>query len=303
MIYTGTATRKQLTPINMPLLDYFRTLKLNRYQVTKLSKEQLNNIKLKQLKGFISGAMTEPIRNNDNLINRDAFILDLDDVVITESELLAYFERMKAKGKQFIAYPSISNGLKGVRYRLILPLDEPVTDENIYKMCIQFINEILLKSMIGKPDNSNGTWSQLMLLPCLTEYNTADKIIVHDGEKWKLEAFVNQAKVKGYHEQEKPTEWTRKPYTGKYLSKLDEYMHLLAFGVQEGERNNTIARVVGYLFARDVNVYTIQKLIYNMNEAGGDPLPTEEVDNIIISVGKRHLKNYGGKYDRYTQTT
>ena len=297
MIYTGTATRKQLTPINMPLLDYFRTLKLNRYQVTELSKEQLNQIKLKQLRGFISGLMSEPIRNNDNLINRDAFILDLDDVVITESELLAYFERMKAKGKQFIAYPSISNGLKGVRYRLILPLDEPVTDENIYKMCIQFINEILLKSMIGKPDNSNGTWSQLMLLPCLTEYNTAEKIIIHDGEKWKLRAFVSQAKANGYQEREKPAEWTEKPYTeytGKYLSKLDEYMHLLAFGVQEGERNNTIARVVGYLFARDVNVYTIQKLIYNMNEAGGDPLPTEEVDNIIISVGKRHLKNYGG---------
>ena len=294
MIYTGIATRKQLTPIDMPLLDYFKTLKLNRYQVTKLSKEQLNNIKLKQLKGFISGAMTEPIRNNDNLINRDAFILDLDDVVITESELLAYFERMKAKGKQFIAYPSISNGLKGVRYRLILPLDEPVTDENIYKMCIQFINEILLKSMIGKPDNSNGTWSQLMLLPCLTEYNTSDKIIIHDGEKWKLEAFVSQAKANGYQEREKPAEWTRKPYTGKYLSKLDEYMHLLAFGVQEGERNNTIARVVGYLFARDVNVYTIQKLIYNMNEAGGEPLPTEEVDNIIISVAKKHFKNYGG---------
>lgn len=281
----------------MPLLDYFRTLKLNRYQVTKLSKEQLNNIKLKQLRGFISGAMREPIRNNDNLINRDAFILDLDDVVITESELLAYFERMKAKGKQFIAYPSISNGLKGVRYRLILPLDEPVTDENIYKMCIQFINEILLKSMIGKPDNSNGTWSQLMLLPCLTEYNTAEKIIIHDGEKWKLKAFINQAKENGYQERENPTEWTEKPYTeytGKYLSKLDEYMHLLAFGVQEGERNNTIARVVGYLFARDVNVHTIQKLVYNMNEAGGEPLPTEEVDNIIISVAKKHFKNYGG---------
>ena len=284
MIYTGLATRKKLTPINMPLLDYFKTLKLNRYQVTELSKEQLNQIKLKQLRGFISGLMSEPIRNNDNLINRDAFILDLDDVVITESELLAYFERMKAKGKQFIAYPSISNGLKGVRYRLILPLDEPVTDENIYKMCIQFINEILLKSMIGKPDNSNGTWSQLMLLPCLTEYNTSDKIIIHDGEKWKLEAFVSQAKANGYQEREKPAEWTEKPYTeytGKYLSKLDEYMHLLAFGVQEGERNNTIARVVGYLFARDVNVHTIQKLVYNMNEAGGEPLPTEEVDNII----------------------
>ena len=281
----------------MPLLDYFNTLKLNRYQVTKLSKEQLNQIKLKQLRGFISGAMREPIRNNDNLINRDAFILDLDDVVITESELLAYFERMKAKGKQFIAYPSISNGLKGVRYRLILPLDEPVTDENIYKMCIQFINEILLKNMIGKPDNSNGTWSQLMLLPCLTEYNTAEKIIIHDGEKWKLKAFINQAKENGYQEREKPTEWTEKPYTeytGKYLSKLDEYMHLLAFGVQEGERNNTIARVVGYLFARDVNVHTIQKLVYNMNEAGGEPLPTEEVDNIIISVAKKHFKNYGG---------
>lgn len=277
----------------MPLLDYFRTLKLNRYQVTELSKEQLNQIKLKQLRGFISGLMSEPIRNNDNLINRDAFILDLDDVVITESELLAYFERMKAKGKQFIAYPSISNGLKGVRYRLILPLDEPITDENTYKSCINFINGELLKNMIGKPDNSNGTWSQLMLLPCLTEYNTADKIILHDGEKWKLEAFVNQAKVKGYHEQEKPTEWTRKPYTNNTFNKFKYCLELLAFGTDTGERNNTITKVVGYLFAWGVDVYAIEKLVQFMNINCEEPLLQDEVTSIVESIGKKHFSSRG----------
>ena len=291
MIYIGTVTQPKMNVIEMPLLAFFRDFKPQEYKVTNLPKEQLETIKKSRLGGFISGEMSQPTRKNENLLSRDAIIIDLDDVKVTEDELLAKFSKLK---NEFIAYPSISNGIKGVRYRLIMPLDKPVTDAKTYKVLVNFISRVLLKEILGEPDVSNQTWSQIMLLPCITEYNTADKIIVHDGEKWHLDRLLQQAKVYGYHEQEKPTEWTRKPYTGKYLSKLDEYMHLLAFGVQEGERNNTIARVVGYLFARDVNVYTIQKLIYNMNEAGGDPLPTEEVDNIIISVGKRHLKNYGG---------
>lgn len=277
----------------MPLLDYFRTLKLNRYQVIELSKEQLNQIKLKQLRGFISGLMSEPIRNNDNLINRDAFILDLDDVVITESELLAYFERMKAKGKQFIAYPSISNGLKGVRYRLILPLDEPITDENIYKSCINFINGELLKNMIGKPDNSNGTWSQLMLLPCLTEYNTADKIIVHDGEKWHLDRLLQQAEKNGYTKQTNFSQWTSRTNSSNTFNKFKYCLELLAFGTDTGERNNTITKVVGYLFAWNVDVYAIEKLVQFMNLNCEEPLPQDEVTSIVESIGKKHFSSRG----------
>lgn len=290
MIYIGTATRKQLTPVNMPLLDYFKTLKLNRYQVTKLSKEQLNNIKLKQLKGFISGLMSEPIRNNDNLINRDAFILDLDDVKVTEDELLAKFSKLK---NEFIAYPSISNGIKGVRYRLIMPLDKPVTDAKTYKVLVNFISRVLLKEILGEPDISNQTWSQIMLLPCLTEYNTADKIIVHDGEKWHLDRLLQQAEKYGYTKQTNFTQWTSKPNTNNTFNKFKYCLELLAFGTDTGERNNTITRVVGYLFAWNVDVYAIEKLVQFMNLNCEEPLPQDEVTSIVESIGKKHFSSRG----------
>lgn len=290
MIYIGTATRKQLTPVNMPLLAYFRDFKPQEYKVTNLSKEQLNNIKLKQLKGFISGEMSQPTRNNENLLSRDAIIIDLDDVKVTEDELLAKFSKLK---NEFIAYPSISNGIKGVRYRLIMPVDKPVTDAKTYKLLVNFISRVLLKEILGEPDVSNQTWSQIMLLPCLTEYNTADKIIVHDGEKWHLDRLLQQAEKYGYTKQTNFTQWTSKPNTNNTFNKFKYCLELLAFGTDTGERNNTITKVVGYLFAWNVNVYAIEKLAQFMNLNCEEPLPQDEVTSIVESIGKKHFSFRG----------
>lgn len=290
MIYIGTVTQPKMNVIEMPLLAFFRDFKPQEYKVTNLSKEQLETIKKSRLGGFISGEMSQPTRKNENLLSRDAIIIDLDDVKVTEDELLAKFSKLK---NEFIAYPSISNGIKGVRYRLIMPLDKPVTDAKTYKALVNFISRVLLKEILGEPDVSNQTWSQIMLLPCLTEYNTADKIIVHDGEKWKLEAFVNQAKVYGYHEQEKPTEWTRKPNTNNTFNKFKYCLELLAFGTDTGERNNTITKVVGYLFAWNVDVYAIEKLVQFMNLNCEEPLPQDEVTSIVESIGKKHFSSRG----------
>ena len=131
MIYTGTVTQPKMNVIEMPLLAYFRDFKPQEYKVTNLSEEQLKTIKKSRLGGFISGEMSQPTRRNENLLSRDAIIIDLDDVKVTEDELLAKFSKLK---NEFIAYPSISNGIKGVRYRLIMPLDKPVTDAKTYQV-------------------------------------------------------------------------------------------------------------------------------------------------------------------------
>ena len=290
MIYIGTVTQPKMNVIEMPLLAFFRDFKPQEYKVTDLSKEQLETIKKSRLGGFISGEMSQPTRKNENLLSRDAIIIDLDDVKVTEDELLAKFSKLK---NEFIAYPSISNGIKGVRYRLIMPLDKPVTDAKTYKVLVNFISRVLLKEILGEPDVSNQTWSQIMLLPCLTEYNTADKIIVHDGEKWRLDRLLQQAEKYGYTKQTNFTQWTSKPNTNNTFNKFKYCLELLAFGTDTGERNNTITKVVGYLFAWNVDVYAIEKLAQFMNLNCADPLPQDEVTSIVESIGKKHYSSRG----------
>ena len=290
MIYTGTVTQPRMNVIEMPLLAFFRDFKPQTYKVTDLSKEQLETIKKSRLGGFISGEMSQPTRKNKNLLSRDAIIIDLDDVKVTEDELLAKFSKLK---NEFIAYPSISNGIKGVRYRLIMPLDKPVTDAKTYKVLVNFISRVLLKEILGEPDVSNQTWSQIMLLPCLTEYNTADKIIVHDGEKWRLDRLLQQAEKNGYTKQTNFSQWTSKPNTNNTFNKFKYCLELLAFGTDTGERNNTITKVVGYLFAWGVDVYAIEKLVQFMNINCEEPLLQDEVTSIVESIGKKHFSSRG----------
>ncbi|MBM6936106.1 primase C-terminal domain-containing protein [Enterococcus cecorum] len=290
MIYIGTVTQPKMNVIEMPLLAFFRDFKPQTYKVTDLSKEQLETIKKSRLGGFISGTMSQPTRKNENLLSRDAIIIDLDDVKVTEDELLAKFSKLK---NEFIAYPSISNGIKGVRYRLIMPLDKPVTDAKTYKVLVNFISRVLLKEILGEPDVSNQTWSQIMLLPCLTEYNTADKIIVHGGEKWHLDRLLQQAEKNGYTKQTNFSQWTSKPNTNNTFNKFKYCLELLAFGTDTGERNNTITKVVGYLFAWGVDVYAIEKLVQFMNINCEEPLLQDEVTSIVESIGKKHYSSRG----------
>ncbi|CAI3298376.1 hypothetical protein CIRMBP1239_00537 [Enterococcus cecorum] len=290
MIYIGTVTQPKMNVIEMPLLAFFRDFKPQEYKVTNLPKEQLETIKKSRLGGFISGEMSQPTRKNENLLSRDAIIIDLDDVKVTEDELLAKFSKLK---NEFIAYPSISNGIKGVRYRLIMPLDKPVTDAKTYKVLVNFISRVLLKEILGEPDVSNQTWSQIMLLPCLTEYNTADKIIVHDGEKWHLDRLLQQAEKYGYTKQTNFSQWTSKPNTNNTFNKFKYCLELLAFGTDTGERNNTITKVVGYLFAWNVDVYAIEKLAQFMNLNCEEPLLQDEVTSIVESIGKKHFSSRG----------
>lgn len=290
MIYIGTVTQTNMNVIETPLLAYFRDFKPQEYKVTNLSKEQLETIKKSRLGGFISGEMSQPTRRNENLLSRDAIIIDLDDVKVTEDELLAKFSKLK---NEFIAYPSISNGIKGVRYRLIMPLDKPVTDAKTYKVLVNFISRVLLKEILGEPDVSNQTWSQIMLLPCLTEYNTADKIIIQDGEKWHLDRLLQQAEKYGYTKQTNFSQWTSKPNTNNTFNKFKYCLELLAFGTDTGERNNTITKVVGYLYAWNVNVYAIEKLAQFMNLNCEEPLPQDEVTSIVESIGKKHYSSRG----------
>lgn len=194
MIYIGKITNSSMEEVNTSILSFFQRYEPQEFKVRGKNKQELNELKAKQ-HGFISGEMKELNRNSKNIINRDALVIDIDDCYVSESELLKWARERK---NQFIAYPTISNGLKGVRYRLIFPLSKPVEDAAIYSAMIQFFSKKVLRDIIRKPDTSNESWAQLMLLPCITEYNTKDKIVVNNGEPYSYDDILKAMKVNGY---------------------------------------------------------------------------------------------------------
>ncbi|EME3580551.1 primase C-terminal domain-containing protein [Enterococcus faecium] len=271
------------------ILDFFKAYKPARVQLPE-DKEEQKKIKTLQLNGFISGEMKALIRKNENVLTRDCLVLDLDDVLVNEERLIeAIRERFKAF--QYVLYSSISNGLKGVRYRLLLPLDESVKEQE-YKLLIRFFSNKILNQIIGKMDESNSTWSQLMLLPVSTQYSKAN-IIVNESEKClPVQNLLKGAKT--WQSEQEPqkqvydtTRFKRGAY--RYRNSTTQLFESLVFGCAEGNRNNRIAQITGGLLARNVNVIAVHELVLFANEHFDEPLPIKEVESTFYSIARKEL--------------
>lgn len=191
MIYVGKVKPAIMDePSKLEIIDFFEQYQPQQFDVVACN---IKELKTEQAKGFISGTMKALIRNNSNLVSRDCLVLDLDDVEVTKDELIESIES-KFKKYQYVLYPSISNGVKGVRYRLLLPLNDNV-DAQDYKLLIDFFSRKILDDVIGRVDESNQTWSQIMLLPCLTAYNSLDDIHINSSQqKLPVNELINMAK-------------------------------------------------------------------------------------------------------------
>lgn len=74
----------------------------------------------------------------------------------------------------------------------------------------------------------------------------------------------------------------------------EEWRRLVAFGVEEGQRNTTIARLAGHLLRRGVDPYMAALLLLGWNESRcRPPLPAEEVLRTVNSIAKREAARRG----------
>lgn len=135
-------------------------------------KEITTELKATEVEYLISGKMSQPIRNDANLLTRDAIMLDYDfkakdgnEYKITAKELVEKVEKA-LKGYNYAVYPSFSASETEPCYHVIVPLDRPLSEEEyIY-------NFIKLAKRIGIPvDEMMLTWSQLIGLPVKTDTN------------------------------------------------------------------------------------------------------------------------------------
>lgn len=135
-------------------------------------KETTKELKAKEVEYLISGKMSQSIRNDANLLTRDAIMLDYDFKVkddnehtITAEELIKKVEKV-LKGYNYAVFPSFSASEIEPCYHVIVPLDRQLgREEYIY-------NFIKLAKLIGIPvDDKMLNWSQLIGLPVKTDAN------------------------------------------------------------------------------------------------------------------------------------
>lgn len=296
MIYIGKVTPPKLREeANRKVIDF-----LAKYEPQKISvpsdEEKQKNIKTRLLHGFISGEMSDLMRKNENLLTRDCLILDLDDIIVAVDVLKVEINRLFS-GFDYALFPSVSNGLKGVRYRLVLPLDKSVQREE-YSLIVRFFNERILKGIIGVPDESNVTWSQIQLLPVVTQFNRKEDILINQtGKQLPTDALLAGARTffkgKPVSSNAKETNFTGynkfKKGSSRYRNTTTELFESLVLGCKEGNRNNRIAQITGGLLARSVNVKVVYALVLFANEHFEKPLPVEEVEKTFYSIAKKEL--------------
>lgn len=135
-------------------------------------KETTPELKATEVEYLISGEMSQPIRNDANLLKRDAIMLDYDfkakdgnEYKITAKELVEKVETALT-GYNYFVYPSFSASETEPCYHVIVPLDRPLgKEEYLY-------NFIKLAKLIKIPvDDKMLNWSQLIGLPVKTEAN------------------------------------------------------------------------------------------------------------------------------------
>lgn len=133
-------------------------------------KETTSKLKTTEVEYLISGEMSEPTRNDTNLLTRDAIMLDYDfkakdEYRITAEELIRKVEKV-LKGYNYAVFPSFSASEIEPRYHVIVPLDRRLGQKEYA------YNFIKLATLIGIPvDEMMLNWSQLIGLPVKTDAN------------------------------------------------------------------------------------------------------------------------------------
>lgn len=223
------------------------------YTITESNREQ---IKTSVAPYAIGGDVLNGHRSNENVLNRDLVAIDLDsisDAYTSEETLFTALESF-FKTAEFWLYPTISNGFKGARYRVIIPLAQPLT-EHPYRILVQSINSELFRSgILSDLDSSNWTWDQVFGLPL-----DPSQVMHHGGEsytftdnmaaQWQVE-LKNRPEVNPKKPLTATTSTSKRGYSEhnyeRRIGLIDQLCYFVD-GIGEGQRNKAI-----YTFARSI---------------------------------------------------
>ena len=179
--------------------DFFKTYKPQDVNIPT-STAKYRDWKRKNMKGAIIGELSENRRSNATMISRTALLIDFDYIkpkYTTREQLLSVLATFRLK---MFVYPSMGNGLKGLRYRICIPLDKPLDDKDLYEATVSYFNNGFKRAgILRKIDGSNKTWSQLAGLPVLTQFSSDEErknpVATLKGETLKVDTLKKKITI------------------------------------------------------------------------------------------------------------
>ena len=223
-----------------------------------------------------NGNEYEKYRNNDNVIYRDVITLDYDDIPKLKPLHDAITDTLK--GVAWFWHTTFNHQTESPRIRLYVPLNERISADEYRKY-----TKVLVSKIGHRVDEGSFQPSRAMALPVyqqdkypfLHQYNDAPILRTE-----KLKEWSNEVKV---HED--------KPITVTYNKRDSAYWREIAFGVGEGERNQTLASLTGYLLRRYVDANLVYGLVSAWAMICTPPIDQKEVNRTFKSIYKKDSKN------------
>ena len=221
-----------------------------------------------------NGNEYQKYRNNDNVIYRDVLVLDYDDIPNLRPLHDAITDTLK--GVAWFWHTTFNHQTESPRIRLYVPLNERVNADDYRKY-----TKVLVSKIGHRVDEGSFQPSRAMALPVkksndsfyIFKYNDAPILNVEILEKWSEEI-------------ERQTDQS---ITTNFNKRDDAYWSDISFSVAKGNRNNSLASLIGHLFSRHVNEYIVYSyaLLWGQN-ACNPPLKEREINATFQSILKKH---------------
>ena len=268
----------------MNQLDVDEWQYLTSYVPKEFKKNQLTeNVKKNQAGYFLAGKL-EGKRSDQNLQYKTIVSLDYDNVQMLYTKFADTLKE-RLRGYQFMMYPTFNNGLKGLRYRVLINTERSYTkDEN--KLLVTNVADF-----IGLPfDRASVTYSQVAGLPVITPYSSKKMIKVFEGEPLKVDSFLFKAEKQEFNRPNfRPTHQYYQGVGGK--GKVVQILEQFAEGVGEGGRNSFMTKATGTLLKADMTPSSAYRMLYVLNaNFCNPPLTDSEFSKIIESVHARESR-------------
>nr|CEG62409.1 hypothetical protein [Staphylococcus saprophyticus] len=221
----------------------------------------------------------EKYRKDDNIINRSVIALDYDEITDFKGLYNAINKQLGSYAWAF--HTTHSHTTENPRIRLMVPLNEPVSAEDYRKSARALAHKIGYEV-----DEASFVPSQAMALPVkqdkdavyMFRHNDAPAITVDELNQFSTNLENTQ--------KDKPITIN---YSNQYKKRDSSYWRDLAFGVGEGERNQALASLIGYLLRRYVDVNLVYGLAIAWAQQCTPPIDDKEVNNTFRSILKKDL--------------
>lgn len=223
---------------------------------------------------FLIGDMKEDKHRKDaNVINRHALTIDIDDLAPGTTVIDELKERFNFS---YILYSTHNHEPQAPRYRLIIPLDKPIT-KKYYKPALQ-----LFEKQLGLTFDDNAfDWSRCM---ARTSLKTKESEFVFD---YQDTYFLDTDKLISGLDAYMDAETTDFTIGTTYKRKDDSHWDIAYGQISEGAgRNSACTSLVGLLLRRYIPLKVTVALIEHWNMSNNPPLSNDELKTIINSIVK-----------------